>query len=168
MGYVHDTAMSQVIDPAEFQHSAGTWTQTNAANMWYLRRTAADVNFVSKIPIKIPQNSVALKGSKLVSVQLFYDVTVGALTTLGAALYKATLPADGAAMATALVATSYDTGHDAAGERVDVDQHKMTLTLTTPAWLDDDDLYYVEVTVDPAANSVFDWYAARANFTLRV
>ncbi len=168
MGYVHDTAMSQFIDPAEFQNSAGTWTATNAANMWYLRRTAANATWVTKIPIKIPQNSAALKGSKLVSIDLFFDITVEAMDSVAAVLYKGTLPADGAAMTTAAVTTTYDTGHDAAGERIDVDQHKMTLTITTPAWLDDDDCYYVEVSGDGGVNGLFDWYGARANFTLRM
>ncbi len=168
MGYVHDTAMSKFVDPKDFQNSAGTWTQTNAANLWYLRHTAEAVAFVTKIPVKPLQNSVALKGSKLLSVDLFFVNGTANLTTLTAALYKATLPADGAAMATVLVATSYDAGHDTAPERVDQDEHKLTLTLTTPAWLDDDDLYYVEVSVDPAAGSVFDWYGARVNYTLRV
>jgi hypothetical protein len=160
--------MAQIIDPAEFQNSAGTWTDTNAATMWYLRRTAANATWVTKIPIKIPQNSGAYKGSKLVSIDLFFVITVEAMDSLAAVLYKATLPADGAAMATVAVTTSYDSGHDAAGERVDVDEHKMTLTITTPAWLDDDDLYYIEVSGDGGANGVFDWYAARANFTFRV
>ncbi len=168
MGYVHDTAMSKFVDPQDFQHSAGTWTQTNAGNMWYLRRTAADVVWVTKIPVAPPQNSVALKGSKLVSITLWWVDATTALDSISAALYKATLPADGAAMATVLVATSYDTGHDDAAERITINEHKMTLTLTTPAWLDDDDLYYVEVSADPAVGSVFDWYGARVNYTLRV
>jgi hypothetical protein len=33
---------------------------------------------------------------------------------------------------------TYDTGHDATGERVDVDEHKMMLTITTPFWIDND------------------------------
>ena len=168
MGYAHDTAMSKFVDPKDFMHSAGTWTDTNAATMWYLRRTAADVVWVSKIPIAPLQNSVALKGSKLASINLWFKVATTALDSCAAALYMATLPADGAAMATVLVATSYDAGHDDAAERIDIDEHKMTLTLTTPAWLDNDDLYYVEVSVDPAVGSVFDWYGARVNYTLRV
>jgi hypothetical protein len=42
------------------------------------------------------------------------------------------------------------------------------LTLTTPFWLDDDDEVYVELSVDAAMTSVFKFYGARANFTLRI
>ncbi len=169
MGYVHDTHMSQFIGPEEAQHSAGTWTATNGAgNLWYSRRTAADANWVTKIPIKLPQNSVALKGSKLVSVDIYFVISDAALDALAAVLYKFTLPADGAAGTAAAVTTTYDTGHDAAAERVDVDEHKMTLTLSTPEWMDDDAVYYVEISGDGSAAGVFDLYGARANFTLRL
>ena len=169
MGYVHDTAMSQFIGPDEFLHSAGTWTSTNASNVWYARRTAANATWVTKIPIRLPQNSVAYKGAKLVSVDLWYDITTEAMDSCAAVLYKTTMGADGATCAVAAaVTTSYDTGHDTAPERIDVDQHKMTLTVTTPEWLDDWDEWYIEFSGDGGANGVFDWYAARANFTLRI
>jgi hypothetical protein len=169
MGYVHDTAMSLFIGPEEAQHSAGTWTATNGAgNLWYSRRTAANATWVTKIPIKLPQNSVALKGSKLVSVDIYWETTVEVMDAVAAVLYKATAPANGSAFSAASVTTSYDTGHDTAAERVTVEQHTMTLTVTTPFWIDNDDVIYVELSVDGGANGVFDLYGARANFTLRV
>jgi len=169
MGYVHDTAMSQFIGPDEMLNSAGTWTATNASNVWFARRTAANATWVTKIPIRLPQNSAAYKGSKLVSIDIWYDITTEAMDAVAAVLYKATMGADGATCAVAAaVTTSYDAGHDAAGERVDVDQHKMTLTVTTPEWMDDGDEWYVELSGDGGANGVFDMYGARANFTLRV
>ena len=168
MGYVHDTHMSQFIDPKTFQHSAGTWTDTNAANMWTSVRTAANATWVTKIPIPIPQNSSANKGAKLVSVDIYFVIATEAMDAVAAVLYKGTLPADGAAETTAAVTTTYDAGHDAAAERIDIDEHKMTLTITTPAWLDDDDQYYVELSGDGGANGVFSFVGARANFTLRV
>jgi hypothetical protein len=169
MGYVHDTAMSMIITPAQFQNSAGTWTATNASNAWYLRRTAANATWVTKIPIPLLQNSVALKGSKLVSIDLYYEISTEAMDSVAAVLYKQTAPADGASFpAGTAITTSYDAGHDSAAERYDVDQHKMTLTVTTPEWVDDDDVYYIEVSGDGNTNGLFDWYYARANFTLRV
>jgi hypothetical protein len=161
--------MSQFISPADVLFSAGTWTDTQAVNVWSANRTAADVAFNIYIPIKIPQNSVALKGSKLVSIDIFWVVTTTALDSLAAAIYQATLPANGAAHAAPTAVTfTYDTGHDAAAERLTLDEHKMTLTITTPAWLDDDDVYFVEIQADPAIGSVFKFHGARANFTFRV
>jgi hypothetical protein len=169
MGYVHDTAMSVFIPPETAQYVTGTWTDTVATNVWSMNKTATDETATVKIPVPIPQNSVALKGSKLVSVDIWFSVATAALDALAAVLYKATLPADGAAFAApAAQTTTYDTGHDTAAERIDVDEHKMTLTITTPFFLDDDDEVYVEVSVDAAATSVFAYYGARANFTLRI
>ena len=44
----------------------------------------------------------------------------------------------------------------------------MTLTLTTPVWIDNDDLYQVRLTMDAAATSVIRFHGARANFKLRL
>ena len=44
----------------------------------------------------------------------------------------------------------------------------MTLTLTTPIWLDNDDLVQVRLTLDAAATSVVRFHGARANYTLRL
>lgn len=169
MGYVHDTSMVQIIDPALFSHSAGTWTATNAGNVWYRRRTAANAIWVTKIPIPVPQNDEAYKGAKLTSIDIFFEITTEAMDAVAAVLYKATFGADGATVLTpAAVTTTYDTGHDAAGERVDIDQHKMTLTVTTPEWMDDGDEWYVELSGDGGANGVFDFYSAIAHYTLRI
>ena len=169
MGYVHDTSMSQFIPPEVAQFSAGTWTDAVASNVWSRQKAAADAAAVVKIPIGIPQNSASQKGAYLRSIDIWFKVTTAALDSLAATIYKATLPADGAAYAApSSQAFSYDAGHDTAAERIDVDEHKMTLTLTTPFWLDDDDEVYVELAVDGALTSVFDYYGSRANFTLRI
>jgi hypothetical protein len=169
MGYVHDTSISRFIHAIECLFSAGTWTHTVASNLWTMNRTAADAAFTVHIPVQAPlQSSVALKGAYLKSVDIWFTVGTAALDAAAATLYKETLAADGAACTTAAVTTSYDTGHDAAAERVDVDEHKMTLTVTTPFWVDDDETCYVELVCDAAANSVFSMIGARANFTLRI
>jgi hypothetical protein len=94
-------------------------------------------------------------------------VTV-ALDALQADLYKTTLGADGALQTVAAVTTTYDSGHDSAPERIDVDEHALTLTLTTPIWVDNDEELFVEVVADNAATSLLDYFGARANFTLRL
>jgi hypothetical protein len=169
MGYVHDTSISRFIQAIECLSSAGTWTHTVGSNLWTMVRTAADVAFTVMIPVQLPvQSSVALKGAYLKSVDIWYKVATGALDAAAATMYKMTLAADGAACTTEAVTTTYDTGHDAAAERIDVDEHKMTLTITTPFWVDDGEAVYVELVCDPAANSVFSLIGARANFTLRI
>jgi len=170
-GYVHDTAMSQFVPPADILKTAGTWTDTvgGVADTYMQRRTAADATAILVIPIAIPQNSVAQKGGYLKSIDVWYDVTTAAMDAVTAELIQATLPANTAAFgAVTKPAITFDAGHDTAAERLTLDQHKMTVTVTTPFWLDDDDEVYLELTIDAALTSVFDIYGARANFTLRI
>lgn len=170
-GYVHDTAMSQAIHPNQVMKSAGTWTEveTSVADVWALRRTAADATCNVRIPVLLPSNATAQKGAYLKSVDVYYTVATAALDSLAAAIYETNLPADGAAAGAATShAFSYDSGHDTAPERIDVDEHALTLTLTTPVWLDAGDLFHVELAIDAAATSVFDFLGARLNYTLRL
>jgi hypothetical protein len=170
MGYVHDTSLSKIILPTECMYSAGTWTQTVASNLWTNNRTAADAAFTIQIPIVPPvQSSTALKGALLKSIDIYYVVGTLAMDAVAATIQKTAVPADGAAVgAVAAVTFTYDTGHDTAAERIDADEHSMTLTITTPFWMDDGDLVYVELVCDAAATSVFKFVGARANFTLRI
>jgi hypothetical protein len=84
-------------------------------------------------------------------------------------LKKQTLPADGTAFAGADVAgITIDAGHDTAAERKATGDHTMTVTLDTAVWVDNDDMYYLVMTIDFATTSAFSLFGARANFELRV
>jgi len=117
----------------------------------------------------IPQRDGATKGSKLTSVDFHFRVVTAALDAMEAHLYKGTMAADGTLWTTAEVTTTYDTGHDTAAERIDVDEHKMTLTPSTPFWIDGDgEYYFVEVVYDGSAAGVIDEFGANVSLTVRL
>jgi hypothetical protein len=84
-------------------------------------------------------------------------------------VHRLTLPADTAAFAAVeSLAFTYDTGNDTAGERLTLAKHSMTLTLTTPVWIEDDHLLQVQVSYDAGATSDLTLFGARANYTYRL
>ena len=176
MGYVHDTAMSQFIPPTAFGFSAGTWTLTAASNVWSYDRTAADASFTIYMPIPTPSNSVALKGAKLLSVELMYSVSAAAADDFAVAtalIYKDTLQASAASGSgtlntSAALASTKDTGHDTDAECKAQDEHRMKLTVTTAEWADNDVSYHAEFIVDGGAATVVKVFGGIANFTLRL
>ncbi len=172
MGYVHDTQTTVFIPPTMCHYVTGTWSDAagSVANTICKSKAAADNTGVVTIPIAtILQNAAALKGSKIVSIDIWWEVLTAAMDAVTAAIYKATLPATGADFAApAAVTFDYDSDHDTAGKRLTLDEHKMTLTLDTPIWLDHDDLLTVQITFDAAATSALTFFGARANFTLRL
>ena len=170
MGYVHDTQMSHFIYPWEIYKNQGTWTLTVTANVVADVRTANDNSFTLFAPIRIPSNGSSLKGAYLKSIDVYYKIgTTLADDFATVELEKQILPALTASAPTgAAVTVTCDTGHDSAAERKAVDSHKMTVTLTTPVWVDDDDYYTLIMIVDAHANTVFTLYGVRANFTLRL
>ena len=169
MGYVHDTAMSQFIPPADIQFSAGTWAMAVATNVWSLNRTAADAAFTIYVPVPIPSNSVAMKGAYLTSIELMYSIATAAADDFASVnLYKDTLAVSGTLNTAALVSITIDAAHDSAAERLAVDEHRMVVTLDTPAWIDNDEAYHLRGVVDAAAGTVFKVFGAIINYTLRI
>lgn len=169
-GYVHDASIYVWIPFTQMLHSAGTWTATVASNVWYLRRTAADAAATTYIPLgNLLAHASAEKGSYVKSVGIHFRIVTAAIDAMEAHLYKATLAADGSLLTVAEVTTTYDTGHDTAAERIDVDEHLMTLTVTTPFWIDGDGSYYfVEIVWDGSATGVIDIFGANVSLTVRL
>jgi len=169
MGYVMDTAFSKFIPPSDFEIAVGTWTVGEASNLITRAKTAGDEAFTALIPIRIDGNSVDLKGAQLKSIDVWYGISTAAADDFATVeLEKITLAA-AAAPTGAAVVTTCDSLHDSASKRKANNLvGKMTITLTTPEWVDDDSSYWLKLVVDCAATTVFKFWGARANFTLRV
>lgn len=167
MGYLHDTKFSQFITPNQVVKSAGTWTTTLGTNTVADVRTAADASFTLYVPILIPSNDDSYKGAKLQSIDVHYKVATAAADDFATVeLEKMSISAAGAVTGAAVTITQ-DASHDTAAARKAVGDHFMTVTLTTPAWIDKDEVYWLQLVVDAAAGTVFTLWGAKANFTLR-
>lgn len=168
MGYVHDTAMSQWIPPASFHYKTGTWASDagNVAGTIVQQKTAGAETTVVTIPMIIPCNSVAQKGAKLATIEIDYEILTAAATSITAAVNMVTRGVDGAVAVVTSVAATQDL--TAATDAADVDQHKLTVTITTPAWIDDDEYYLVQLTCVCAGTTVLEFLGATANYTLRI
>jgi hypothetical protein len=170
MGYVHDTQSAVVIPPCDMQFAGGVWSDQVSGNQWSRDKTAAAETSTVRVPITgLFQNGAGLKGSLVKSIEIWYEVATLAMTSVGATVYKLAVPADSASPGAPSQPTfAYDTNHNVAGNRAAIAKHKMTLTFSTPIWLDDDDVLFVELALSSAATSVFKMKEVRANFTLRL
>jgi len=169
MGYVSDKEMSLFIHPSDIQKTAGTWTPTLSSHVWADVRSDADAAFSLAIPVKLPGNTASYRGYKLVSIDVWYTIGTAAADDFATVvLEKMALQVDGTAITGAAVSTTCDTDHDTAAERLAVDEHKMTVSLNTPEFIDEDAVYTLTLTVDAAATTVFSLFGARANFELEL
>lgn len=168
MGYVHDTASCVLASLSAVTTTVGTWAMTVASHIWTLNKTAAADTSVLKVPLPLPQNSVGLKGAYLKSVDVWWINATADLTDCSAEIYRSTLPAQAGTLATTTQTLTYDTGHLNAAARKTQAQHLMTLTITTPFWVDNNSEAYLELTVNAAATSAYKLQAVRANYTFRV
>lgn len=170
MGYVHDTAMAQYIPPTLFHVVTGTWTSAAGAVTGTIARhvAATDETSVVNIPICVLSNSVAAKGAYLKSIEIDYEILIAACDAVSAVINKVTRGVDTAVAVVAAQTFTYDAGHDTEAKRYAVDQHRMTLTLATPFWIDNDVYVLVALTFDKAADTTVDVLGAVANYTLRV
>ena len=167
-GYVHDTAMCQVIPCTAFHPVTGTWSYTAGPTSGTISRhkAAAAETAVINIPITIPQNSVTGKGSLLKYVELDHEITSAAATSITLSMNKVTMGADTASPTVAAV-TGTQTLTPATSAAT-ADQHRDKWTLTTPAYIKDDEQYLLVVTAVCASGTVLDFLGARAYFTERL
>lgn len=168
MGYVHDTAMSQFVPPTVMHGVTGTYTNAAGAvaGTIALHRAAAASTGVINIPIILPSNSVAMKGAYLKSVEVDYECLLAAATSVTFTMNKVTRGADGAVAVVSAVTVTQDL--TAATDAADQDQHKCTVTVTTPAWIDNDEYYLLVMTAICGATVTLDILGAVINYTLRV
>ena len=169
MGYVHDEHMSEFIHPGDFEIAVGTWAVVESSNIVSNDHTDADEAITALIPIRMPSNSVALKGAKLTSIDVGYLIGTAAADDFATVeLEKVTVGADNVAAAGEAITATEDSAHDSAAKRKAVDDHTMTITITTPEFLDDGDCYWLKLVIDCAATTVLKFFGAVAHYTLRV
>jgi hypothetical protein len=151
---VNDTAMSQFIPPTLVHFSTGTITTVagTVAGTIARNRAAADQTTLITVPVLIPSNSVALKGSWP--------------TTITAKINKITRGVDGAV---AVVAAQAFTQSPTAANSKTVDQHKLVLTITAPFWILNTEYVLVELAVAAGAGgNTMHVLGAVANFNERL
>ena len=165
---IHDTAMSQYVPPTLFHFSTGTITEVAGQVVGTIceHRAAANQTTLITIPINVPSNSVALKGSYLKSVELDYEILVAAPTSLTFTVNKVTRGADTAVV---VVAAQAHTATLSAANSKTVDQHKNVLTITTPFWIDNDVYVLIQIALEAGAGgNTADFIGAVANYTFRL
>lgn len=167
---MNDKGAIQYIPPTLMHFVTGTWSDAAGAVAGTIAKAkaAADNTGVVNIPIMPPASKKDFKGAKVASIDIWFDISTAALDALAAVVNLVTMGADGAAPTVAAQTFTYDAGHDTAAERIDVDEHKMTLTLADAIYLDDAQQLLVELTVDAAATSVFKIRGAQVNYTSRL
>jgi hypothetical protein len=164
---IHNTHFAQYIPPNLMHCVTGTWTDIagQVTGTIVRHKAAAAETATVNIPIPIPSNSIGLNGCKLASVELDYEILTAACTSVTASIVKVVRGIDTAVAVVSAPAATQDLV--AAVGAATVDQHKLTVTLTTPAWIDNDEYYFLKVIFVAATTSLIDLLAAVANFTFR-
>ncbi len=168
MGYVHDTHMSSYIPPNAWHYVTGTFTDAagQVAGTICKHRAAANETSVITIPIMLPSNATAGKGACLKSIEIDYEVLVGEPTSITWTLNKVTRGAD---TADAVVSAVTKTDTLAAADAKTVNEHRQTITLSTPVWIDNDEYFLLQCSlVAGAGGTTEDFLGAVANWTMRV
>jgi hypothetical protein len=168
MGYLHDTHMSQYIPSTAMHGVTGTFTHAAGAvtgTIAYHRAAAASTGVIN-IPIMLPSNSSGLKGAYLKSVEVDYELLLAAATSVTFTMNKVTRGADLAVAVVAAVTITQSLAASAGAETQE--QHKCTVTLTTPVWIDNDEYFLLVMTAVCGATVTVDVLAAVANFDLRL
>ncbi len=133
---------------------------SNVPAMKSPQTTAEAATVVIPIPHQMARDASS-RGCKITSIELYYDLDVAG-TAASASIYKTTLQADGTIPSAAEVTNTCD--HTEA-QLYSADEHKVTLTPSTPAFIDDNEAWHVELSITKAATTDFTFYGALINWT---
>jgi len=114
--------------------------------------------------IPIPHHlarTTSSRGQKVTSIEVYYDLDVAG-TAASLKLYKTTLAANHTIPTAAEVTTTCS--HTEA-ELYAADEQKAVLTITTPAFLADNEAYHVELSITKATTTDLKFFGALVNFT---
>lgn len=174
MGYVHDK-LCILTTPFQSYGTVATWaigagevagTIVNACDATdEAVHLFISLNTLSHIP---GASGIAEKGFMLETIELDYNIKTAAADALSVVVNKVKRGADGAVAVVSTPAFTYDSGHDSAAERLTLNEHKMVLTITTPEYIEDDEYYIVDITIDKAATTIFQFLSAFCKGTLRL
>ncbi len=166
MGYTHDTDFSQWIAPNQIIKTAGTWTDTIAANVVRSDRTPAAAGFSLFVPLLIPSNASALKGARLKGVELHYKIATAGGTAFTIEMERVAINAAGVVSGAALP-ISLDSAHASDALRRAVGDHRLVVSLDSPAWVGSDQYYWLFCSLTAAATTAFALFGAVANYDFR-
>jgi len=163
---IHNTHFAQYIAPTDFHLVVGTWTMAAGAvaGTVALHKAAAAETTVVTIPITVPSNSIALQGAKLASIEIDYEILIADCTTVTTVLNKVTRGVD---LSVAVVAAVTQTQSPTAALSKVTDQHKLVVTLTTPAFILNTEYYLLQMTLVCPGTTTLDFLGAVANFTFK-
>lgn len=167
MGYTHDTEFAQFIAPHQIIKTAGSWTDTLNASVIRSERAQAAAGFSLFVPLLVPSNGAPLRGARLKSVEVHYRISGIAAAAFAVELERMTINAAGVVNG-AVVAISLDAAHATDVQRRSVGDHRMLASLDVPAWVDDDDAYWLVCTLNAAASTVFGLSGAVVHYDFRV
>jgi len=175
MGYVHDEDVAFPISPFHSFGTVAAWAIAEGAVSGTLVNgcDAADETAHLFIEVRptlshVGVSDIASKGFKVTDFELDYEILTAALDALSAVINKVTRGADGAVHVVANPSFTYDSGHDTAAERLTLDQHRMVLTLDSPEYLLDDEYFIIDLTIDKATTSTFEFLGGVAHGVVRL
>ena len=169
MGYVNITDICQFVPPSMILKSAGTWTPTIASNVVYDARTAADAEFTLLAPLVLPGSEVALQGAKIKGVDVWYRISTAAADAFATVnVVRMNLRGFELAAQGATIDVTLDADHNTSDKRKIAEHHKMTVSIDDPIFVALNRPYYLVMTVDAAAATVFHLHGCQVNYTLRI
>lgn len=179
MGYTHDEDVALPISPFHCFGTVATWAiaASQVAGVLAYGCDATDETahlFIEVRPLShLPADDgsgLPNKGFKAVDFALDFEILSAALDAMSAVINKVKRGADGAVHVVSNPTFTYDTGHDSDAERIDIDQHRMTLTLDAAyqLYLEDDEYYIIDLTINKAATSTFEFLGGVVHGTLRL
>jgi hypothetical protein len=164
---LHNTHFCQYVPPAAIHYATGTWTDAagiTADTICKSKAAGAETSIVT-VPCQVPSNSIALQGVKISSIELDYECCGDPITSVTAVVHKIVRGAETVAATPSHPTITQSLIADSEANLTG--PHRLVITLSSPAWIDNDEYYLCEFTVVTPGGVEFQVLGAFVNYTLR-
>lgn len=164
---LNNTNTYQFIPPDVMHYAGGTWADAagQVAGTICKHKSANAETVIVSVPIEIPSNSQDLQGAKLVSIEFDYEILIAAATSVTPVIKDVSRGVDGSPATAGNITATKDLLSTSTAATVD--QHKYTMTISVPTWMDNMDYYLLQVTFVCPGTTTIDVLGAVARFTFR-
>ncbi len=170
MAYLSHSTLRQMVPLSNLRSSNTSWQiQWNTPHVWVLEKAPGAETSSLLTALDLPRSARPMEGTRLLAVEIWYQISSAAAVAFSAALYRLSLPGQGGSLTGAqAISAAYDAAHDTAAKRAALGLHRLMLTPGEMKFGPADEVCFLELTVQTGSSSQVQILGVQMHYALRL
>jgi len=169
MAYLSNGTLRQTVALSTLRSNSSSW-QINVGNhSWTLDKAPNTETSVLLTTLDLPRSSRTAEGTRLLRVELCYQISAAAATTFTPALYRQALAQHGGSLTVPQpIPISCDGAHDTNAKRISTGLHRLQLFSSEAKFNPTDEVCFLELSIQTNSSCVVQILALQLHYALRL